>query len=218
MNTGLTLRMTDEDNGKQRYRYLVEFPNKLRVFVDNDQLLSDIIQKYAHITPSDAKLCCKPNIKAEEQSSILERSTVTLCPECGSTNLIKDTLDGSSTCMSCGLHLENRESQRPHIISSSKPKNYEINEEEDRYKVTYRSKSQTKYIIAVNKKMVENVYQYLTSGGSKLTASQIMVSLRLPMTIVRSALKILVFQGRAKSEHLSGKRKISYEAVQKSPP
>lgn len=208
--------MSDRNDEKQRYRYLIEFPSKLRVFVDNDQLLSEIVQKYALTSPRDSKVYGKSNIEAEEQSPVLECSTVDLCPECGSADLFKDTLDDGKTCMSCGLHFDNGKSQKMPINLIQKPKGYKINEEREHYKVICRSKSGTKYTVAVNKKIVENIYKYMALGGRKLTAPQIMVSFKLPMATVRSTLKILVFQGRARFEHLDGKRKLFYEAVQKS--
>lgn len=197
-----------------KYKYMLEFPNKFRVYTNDEQFLLNTLEKYNMHEPPKVH---HENVRARKMKTIetfMQPLKGQQCPECASTKLMRDNETAEITCMDCGYVVGAREfaGVLDYFAQPNKPQ-YEIREDRKSYKIlSGQHKNQTIWS-AVNRDTVERVYRYLKKDGKKRSASEIEKALHISVTTIHNALKVLRVQSRADFEIFGPRRKFLYKAL-----
>ena len=216
-NSALTMVSTE----KPKYKYMLEFPSKLRVYTNDEQFLLNTLEKYG--------TSGLPNIQQDtifthvfharrpremkKKEALIQPLRSQKCPECGSARVLRNNEGAEIVCTDCGFTIDT--GKFIGILDAThpgKPK-YEIREDEKSYKIiSSRSKNRAK-CATVNRDTVEKVYRYLKKDGRKRSALDIEKALHVSMTTVHNALKVLRVQRKADLRIIGTKRQFFYKAL-----
>ena len=104
-----------EDIERRGFKYMIEFPNKFRIYAIDEQSLSSIVDKYGILIKGESSNKTMP--ESLEKSPIDRLPTLSQCPECASPNIVFDNKCRKLICMSCGLEID----AQNHTKTSEKP-------------------------------------------------------------------------------------------------
>lgn len=198
---------------KPKYKYILEFPNKFRVYTNDEQFLLNTLEKYGKLGLTSAQQDNARAKKMKNEEALIQSFRGRQCPECRSTRLVRDNESAEIVCTDCGLVID--AGKRIRTLDATHPgkPRYEIHEDQKKYRIiSSRSKNQAN-CATVNKDTVEKVYGYLKKKGTKRSASDIETALHISPTTIHNALKVLRTQGRADFEIFGTKRKFLYKAL-----
>jgi len=197
-----------------KYKYILEFPNKFRVYTNDERFLLNTLEKYSIRGPPKVH---HENVRAKKMKRIetfMQPLKGQQCPECASTELMRDNEIAEITCMDCGYVVGAGEfaGVLDYFAQPDKPQ-YEIREDRKTYKILSGQHKNQATCSAVNRDTVERVYRYLKNDGKKRSASEIEKALHISVTTIHNALKVLRVQSRADFEIFGPKRKFLYKAL-----
>lgn len=95
----------NEETERTKFRYMLEFPNRIKVYCVDEQLFSNLLERYcAAISAVSSDDSLAPT-KQEENPRIVSAPTASLCPECGSNRVRVVDERGGSICLDCACVL-----------------------------------------------------------------------------------------------------------------
>jgi len=193
-----------EETEKSRFRYMLEFPNKIRVYSTDEKLLSSILEKYGMPVGVSTMINTTPQVGLKDGKSVTQLPTLSRCPECASNRIVFDNERGETICLNCGFTLHGakqvEKTQKPSLDSKTR---FKIFESQNGYKIVCKS-DKASYTTCVSKATVEETYRFLKADGRKFRVKKIEMALKISNVSVHNALRVLRFQGKAGFEVSDG--------------
>jgi len=206
-----------EETEETRFRYMLEFPNKIKVYCTDEQLFSNLLERYCAVVSAVPTHCISAPAKQKENPRIVNSPTTSRCPDCGSNRITIDDEHGDVICVNCGFvfppqkQMENRQD-----IDQEENAGYEVLQNEKGYLIVCKS-NKASYTTSVSKFIVDEVCLFLKSQNRRLSVAEIGVALKISHVSVYNALKVLRFQEEADvevSHHGYGGARFLYKAAQ----
>jgi uncharacterized Zn finger protein (UPF0148 family) len=192
-----------EETEETRFRYMLEFPNKIKVYCADEQLFSNLLEKYCVIISTVPVQSISAPVKPREHPRYASSPTTSSCPDCGSNRVRVDDERGDVICVDCGYLFSPQERANNPQDRSNEDARYKVLENDKSYLIVCKSEKAS-YTTSVSKSIVEAVYQFLKSQNRKLSAVEIGIASRISNVSAHNALRVLKSQGRAEIEVSSG--------------
>lgn len=207
-----------EETEETRFRYMLEFPNKIKVYCADEQLFSNLLERYCAVVSAVPTQCISAPAKQKENSRIVISPNASRCPECGSNRITIDNENSDVICVNCGFVFPPQK-QMENIRDTDLEENagYEVLQNEKGYTIVCKS-DKASYTICVSKSIVDEVCLFLKNQNGRLSAAEIGIALKISTVSVYNALKVLRSQGKADvgvSHHgYGGGSRFLYKAAQ----
>jgi len=205
-----------EESEKPKFRYMLEFPNKVKIYATDEQILSNILEKSGMFQAVTGSTSVVSKSKPVEKESFVQSRLILQCTDCGSTKLSYDDTHKKTVCTACGLVLDDSSKtesfDKPNIESHP---GYKIRENERGFEIVRRSKNAS-YKTKVSRSTVDEVYRFLKKTEGQLPVSEIEKALDISNVTIYNALKVLQAHGRVHLElsNCLGRKNLSvYRAI-----
>jgi ribosomal protein S27E len=94
-----------EEAEETQFRYMLEFPNKIKVYCADERLFSNLLERYCAVISSTRAVPTRnlsEPAKQKEPSSTVSLPITSRCPECGSNRVTVDDERRDVICVDCG--------------------------------------------------------------------------------------------------------------------
>lgn len=188
----------NKEDETDQFKFMLEFPNKVRVFVADEQALSKILEKSGISSEIKSSPASNSEQKAVEERSLLQSQPILQLQDFEDS---EHGLDGQSRRVIC-RDWDARKSRELRKPGESFP-GYKIRENEKGFEIVRRLKG-TSYKTNISRSTVDEVYHFLKKAGEQLPVSEIEKALDISNVSIYNALKVLQADGRVHLELSNG--------------
>jgi Fe2+ or Zn2+ uptake regulation protein len=204
-----------EETERPRFRYMIEFPTKIRIYAVDEQFLSSIVEKYGMlVNTASSSNTRSPWLEKRHMTTL---SNISRCPKCASPNIVLDNERAKVICTSCGLEIDAQNqmenSEKPGLDSILT--GYKIRENKKGFAIIRQSKKAS-YTTNISRSTVEEIYRFLKNNGEQLPACEIYRALDISDASTYNALRVLEAHGRVHVESNTGpgrKHRLLFKAI-----
>lgn len=195
---------------------MLEFPNKVRVYCADEQLFSNLLERYCVTINATPSTSTATQTKKEERQRVAEMPANLRCPDCGSSRITIDNEHRDMICVNCGFVLPpQKQMENKQDMDQEENAGYEVLQNEKGYMIACKS-NKASYTTCVSKSMVDEVCLFLKSQNVRLSTTEIGAALKISHVSVYNALKVLRFQKKVDVEvsHGYGGSRFLYRVAQ----
>jgi hypothetical protein len=187
------------ETGDPGFKYMIEFPNKVRIYAIDEQSLYNIVEKYCIVINAGSSSNNTKSVSLEKRT-FDQLPAISQCPECASPNIVLDNEHANLVCLSCGFKMDAKNhmgnSEKPHLC----PPGYKISEDPKSFKIMRKSRTGGGYTTKISKATVEEIYYFMKNKGGQFSACEIDKALNINTQSIYNAMKVLQGHGRVRVE------------------
>lgn len=207
-----------EETEETRFRYMLEFPNKIKIYCADEQLFSNLLERYCAVISAVPTQCNSAPAKQKENQRIVNSLSTSRCPDCGSNRITFDNEHNDVLCVNCGFVFPpQKQMETSQDMDREENVGYDVLQNEKGYLIVCKSNKAT-HTQSVSKCLVDEVCLFLKSQKKSLSVTEIEVALKISNVSIYNALKVLRFQEKADVEvshyGYGGGKRFLYKAAQ----
>lgn len=183
--------------GTDRFKFMLEFPNKVRIYVADEQMLSKILEKSGISSEVKTPPIGSSQQQSAEKGELIQSRLEFQRQDYEKINPVPNHEIRKSECDGLDSQKKIDDLQELNIDNLSGCK---INEDEMGFTIVRKSRRGYKYSTKIRRPIVEDVFRFLKNNGGQIPVSEIEKALRLSNVAVNGALKVLQVHGKVHLE------------------
>lgn len=202
---------TEKRIGANGFKFMLEFPNKVRVYITDEQTLSRILEKSGISSEVKTSPIVGSQSQSREKGELIQSQLELQSHDNANTLSVSNCEIRESEC-------ENSDSQKiDHSKELDAPglSGYSISEDETGFTIKRRSKRGFVYTNRIYGSIVEDVYGFLKNNGGQFSVYEIEKRLNIAHAYIYHALQVLQSQRKVLCEQTTepGKNCFLYKAI-----
>ena len=203
---------TEKRVGTDRFKFMLEFPNKVRIYVTDEQILSKILEKSGISSEVKTPTIGSSQQQSVEKGELIQSRLEFQSQDYGKINSVPNHEIRKSECNDPDSQKKIDDLQE---LNTERLSGYKINEDQTSFTIIRKSRRGYAYTNRINRCIVEEVYRFLKNNGGQLPVSDIKRALNIADMSVYFALKVLQSRGKAQCQQTTepGKHGFLYKAI-----
>jgi hypothetical protein len=191
------MMQTEKRVGTDRFKFMLEYPNRMRIYVTDEQMLSKILEKSGISSEAKTSPIGSSQQQSVEKGEPIQSHLEFQRQDYGKINPAANNEIKKSECNDLNSRKKIDDLREVDIGNLSGCK---INEDENGFTIVRKSKRGYEYTTKIRRSIVDDVFDYLKNNGGQVPVSEIEKALRLHNVVVNSALKVLQVHGKVRLE------------------
>ena len=205
------MMQTKKEVGPDRFKFMLEFPNKVRVYVSDEQILSKILERSGISSEVKTPLAITSQSVSVGKDELFQARELQR-QDHGGFDPVSNYDIKRSECIASDSQKSIDDFQK---TNANHLPGYKIDEDKDSYTIVRKSRRGYTYSHRINRWTVEKVYLFLKNIGKRLPVSDIERELNVSNMLIYNALRVLQSCGKVDCQPTTeaGKHRFMYKAI-----